>query len=133
VSGRTPPPRQRRLVDIPRQPYPPADDFDVPVDSDPIPLTSEYVPTMRDLSEQIGAVSSHLTVVHKECALTRAELGQLRTYVMTDHAPRITEVERRAPVIPHGVKKGGAVVGIAAVYPLLEWLIPIIQKWIESR
>lgn len=120
----------------PVQPYPTASDYEpeVTLEEEPIPLTSEYVPTMQDLSEQIGAVSSHLTVVHKECALTRTEIGELRTYVMGDQVQgRISAVEKRLPPLPPWVKKGGAVGAIAAAYPLLEWLIPLAQKWLESR
>lgn len=136
-----PPRRQRppRLV----EPFPPADDFE----EIPISLESEYVPTMRDLSEQIGSVSSHLQVVHEEAALARASadnaavsaraahaaIAEVRTLVIGDHAPRISEVERRAPGIPSGVKKGAAYGIVAAAWPLLEWLIPLAQKWIDSR
>lgn len=155
MSGGPPRARPRAVPPAQRQPYPPADDLEVTVEEEPIPLSSEYVPTMRDLSEQIGAVSSHLTVVHKEAALARSaavaasasaeaargEIAEVRRLVVGDHAPRLTEVarrvddvEKRVPItIPPMAKKGGALVGAAAIYPLLEWLIPLATKWIESR
>lgn len=152
------PPRAkpRAVPQVPQQPYPTASDYEPEVTvEEPIPLTSDEVPTMRDLSEQIGAVSSHLQVVHKEAALARVaasaaaaaaesargEIAEVRRLVVGDHAPRLTEVakrvedvEKRVPLtIPPMAKKGGALVGAAAIYPLLEWLIPLAQKWIESR
>jgi hypothetical protein len=51
---------------------------------------------MRDLSEQIGALGQGLTAIHTECVATRGELAELRGYVMTDHAPRITAVEQKS-------------------------------------
>lgn len=147
MSGRNPPPRPRPRVvpPAPVQPYPPASDYTLnganepPAeqlrleDELPFNLASDQVPTMRDLSVQIGAVDRRLRVVHREGALTRKELGELREYVMGDHAPRISDVERRLPPIPPGLKKGAAYGAVAAAWPLLEWAVPLVQKWFESR
>lgn len=70
-----------------------------PVAGEPFQLlrktsSGEYPVTLADVSEQVGALSSHLGAVHREVALTRSELGELRTLVTTDHAPRITAVEK---------------------------------------
>lgn len=160
MNAPPPRPRPRAVSSAPAQPYPHASDFaplsdEIPVDADPIPLESRVVPTMQGLSEQIGAVSSHLQVVHGEVALTRATaenaaasaqaahagVVELRKLVVGDHAPRLTEaeqavreVEKRVPItIPPFARKGAALGGAAAIYPLLEWLVPVAQKWIESR
>ena|ERR1044071_3517819 len=141
-----PPPRLRpRDVRPPAQPYPVAADYtppaeddppvDVETDEAPFPLRSDDVPTMKDLSRQIGMVDRRVRIVRRETALTRKELGELRGFVMGDQAPRLTQVEAktRAITIPPIAKKGAAFVGVGSLYPLLEWLIPLIQKWFESR
>lgn len=122
---------------VPVEPFPPADDYERPPPSEeqPVPLVSERVPTMRCLSEQIAAVGRE---VHE----TRAELGELRRYVMGDHAPRITQAEssishveratRKLTVHPT-VKKGAALGGAAVIYPVVEALWPVVRHWIETR
>jgi hypothetical protein len=162
VSGRNLPPRlrPRAVPPAPAQPYPVASDFDVPLDEEPIPLTSDAVPTMqdlsdqigavkRDLSEQIGAQSSHIQVVHREASLGRAaavnagleakacrgDVAELRALVLGDHAPRITQVEARTSriTIPPGAKAGGIGVGAGGIVVALVELWPLVQRWIESR
>jgi hypothetical protein len=146
------PPRPLR-----REPFPTAADYvEPPVeveDEDPFPLTSEHVPTMRDLSQQIGAVSQGQVALlkqvqlsrketalgRKEVADARGEIAELRTLVVGDHAPRITAVEQgeRQSRIPPGLRKGaakGAIgVGLVSIWPIVEALWPLVQKWIESR
>lgn len=128
MSGGPPRARPRVVPPAPAQPYPHAADYDPPVDveAEPIPLTSDDVPTMKDLGDKLDRVELRVSNV-------QVDLARLRTYVMGDHAPRITAVEKRLPPLPPWVKKGGAYGAIAAAYPLLEWLIPLAQKWIESR
>lgn len=100
-----------------------------------IPVTNEA------LSQQIGAVSAHLCVVHREVSLAREEataanagVTELRTLVIGDHAPRISQVEKKTSrfSIPPGVKRGAAKAGIAgalvSLVPLIQQLVPLIQK-----
>lgn len=83
--------------------------------------------TNEQLSEQIGMLSSHLAVVHREVNLvrtevidTRTQLSELRSFVLSDHGPRITEVEKRAPItIPPGAKVAGKYASIALAIPAL--------------
>jgi hypothetical protein len=109
----------------------------------------------EDLSEQIGAVSAHLCVVHREAALARAEatdakdaangahdaIEELRSLVLGDHAPRISKVEEKAEEVAHStrrlsispkVKRGAAQVGIAgalvSLVPVIQQLWPLIEK-----
>lgn len=89
--------------------------------------------TLADVSEQVGALSSHLGAVHREVALTRAEVSELRTLVTTDHAPRITKVEEKAGGIPPGVKVAGKYVGVASLIPVIEWAYPLVKQYLESR
>lgn len=84
----------------------------------------EIAVTNEQLSEQIGAVSAHLCVVHREASLARVEASdaknaagharaaaedasqaadeardsvvELRKLVIGDHAPRLTQVEEKA-------------------------------------
>lgn len=108
-------------------------------------------PTLRELSEQIGAIGAHLQVVHEEASLARhaAEhagnaVDELRRVVDGDHAPRITRVEARASDVEQQVStvspqlracalRIGAYGGAASLYPLLDWLIPLVQRWLTSR
>lgn len=131
--------------------------------ADPIPLVSPDVPTMRDLSKQLGALDSHLGVVHKESALARVaamdaanaaqlartaadaaaaradmareEIAEVRKLVLGDHAQRITQVEARTSriTIPPGAKAGGIGVGAGGIVVALVELWPLVQRWIESR
>lgn len=109
----------------------------------------------EDLSEQIGAVSAHLCVVHREAALARSEatdakyaangaktaadgahdaITELRSLVLGDHAPRISRVEEKTEEVAHSTRrlsippgvKRGAVKG--AGYAGLVSLVPIIQQ-----
>ena len=83
-NGPPRPPRRPRIV----EPFPPA--------SDVTELGStEYEPSNRDLSVQIGALSSHLTAVHQETALIRHDLSTLSSFVMRDLGPRTTAVEKK--------------------------------------
>lgn len=76
--------------------------------------------TNEQISRQVGALSQHLAVVHREVALTREEVADLRGLVTTDHAPRITEVEKRVPItIPPGAKTAGKYGAIALAIPAL--------------
>jgi hypothetical protein len=138
----------------PAQPYPHAADFEPPVtveepEAEPIPLTSDDVPTMQDLRDQIGAVSSHLQVVHREASLGRAaavnagleakacrgDVAELRALVLGDHAPRITQVEARTSriTIPPSAKAGGIGVGAGGIVVAIVELWPIVQRWLETR
>jgi hypothetical protein len=102
----------------------------------------------EDLSEQIASVSIHLGVVHKEAALARAEatdakkaanaaydaVDELRSLVIGDHAPRISQVEKKTSrfSIPPSVRRGAAKAGIGAalvsLVPVIQQLVPLIQK-----
>jgi hypothetical protein len=105
----------------------------------------------EDLSEQIGAVSTHLCVVHREAALARAEatdakkaansaydaVDELRSLVIGDHAPRISQVEKKTSrfSIPPNIKRGAAKAGIGAalvsLVPVIQQLVPLIEKAIK--
>jgi hypothetical protein len=105
---------------------------------------------MRCLGAKLDELAGHVRTVHSEAALARqaaeraetnaARVGEqvsvLSKLVIGDHAQRITDVERRS-TLPPGVKRGAvytAVGGIgAALVPLLDWAIPLVQKWIETR
>lgn len=90
--------------------------------------------TNEQLSEQIGALSSHVQVVHREVSLTRQEVGDLRTLVTTDHAQRITAVERRVPItIPPGLRKGAFYTALVTAWPLVEALIPVARGFMEGK
>jgi hypothetical protein len=81
---------------------PPEDDYEtaeVLPEPEPFTLRSEYVPTMQDLSTQIGAVGVQLVEVHTQVSHVRQELAQLTRYVISDHAPRITAVEKKTSTI----------------------------------
>lgn len=140
------PPRPKR-----REPFLLSADYEPEVTvEEPIPLTSADVPTMRDLSEQIGAVGSHLQVVHEEAALARVaandaaaearaargEIAEVRRLVVGDHAPRITQVEAKTSriTLPPSAKAGGIGVGAGgAVVLAAEVLWPLVQRWLETR
>jgi len=113
----------------PRAPFMPASDLP---NEEPFDLRSEYVPTLKDISEQIGAVSSHLVAVHKECAIIRHDLGELREYVMADHAPRITRVEQEAkrftlPTLSPGVKAAGKYGSLLLAVPTLLQILATLK------
>lgn len=160
MSGGPPRPGPRAVPPAPAQPYPVASDFEVHVDverqsqdlpmAEPIPLVSPDVPTMRHLSEQIGAVSSHLQVVHREASLGRAaavdasieakacrgDVAELRALVLGDHAPRLTQVEAKTSklTLPKGAKAigvGGGVGGIVVFAAEVLW--PLVQRWLASQ
>lgn len=136
------PPRLKPRAVAPAQPYPPASDYDPPVDvetGDPEPFlltrtARQGEPVTNDqLSEQLGALSSHIQVVHREVSLTRQEVADLRTLVTTDHAQRITEVERRVPItIPPGLRKGALYTALVTAWPLVEALIPVARGMFEG-
>jgi hypothetical protein len=123
VSGGPPRPRPRAVSSGPAQPYPPASDFVPPPaddgssDTEPFPLVQRKPATLESLADQIGQLSAHLGVVHKEAALARVaatdaadradaaavsaeaargDVAELRRLVLGDHAPRITQVEAKA-------------------------------------
>lgn len=108
----------------------------------------------EDLSEQIGAVSAHLCVVHREAALARAEasdakdaarsagegVAELRALVLGDHAPRISKVEEKAdeavtktrrfsmsPKMKKGVSKVTCAGALIAIVPVIQQLWPLIE------
>jgi|SRR5687768_13168401 len=102
---RPPRPRAQKTHEGSGAPYPYASDFNprevevedtVDLEAESFELRADYVPTMRDLSEQIGALGQGLVAVHQECSATRIELANLSRYVMGDHAPRITAVEQKS-------------------------------------
>lgn len=109
----------------------------------------------EDLSEQIGAVSAHLCVVHREASLARAEatdakdaatgahdaIEELRSLVLGDHAPRISKVEEKAeeavvktrrfsmsPKVKKGVSKVTCAGALIAIVPVIQQLWPLIEK-----
>jgi hypothetical protein len=73
--------------------------------------SSEYQPTMKDLSDQIGSLSAHIVSVQgqvvlarRETAFARQETADVRTdlttlskFVMGDQAERLRAVEARTP------------------------------------
>lgn len=108
----------------------------------------------EDLSEQIGAVSAHLCVVHREASLARAEasdakdaaqsanegVSELRALVIGDHAPRISKVEEKAdeavtktrrfsmsPKVKKGVSKVTCAGALIAIVPVIQQLWPLIE------
>jgi hypothetical protein len=89
--------------------------------------------TLSDVSEQVSALAAHVGSVHREVALTRSELGELRTLVTTDHAPRISRVEQKASSIPPGVKTAGKYGAVASLIPIIEWAYPLVKQYLESR
>lgn len=128
-----------------------------PTPEEPFPLHSGYVPTLSDISEQIASLSTHLVAVHsssaqtheevkgiardakstrQEVALLRQDVGELRGYVMGDHAPRITAVEAktRKLSIPPAAKAGviGSGAGGMIVF-VVEVLVPLLRQWLESK
>jgi hypothetical protein len=128
---------------VPREPFPLDPGF-AAKGSGEIPATAETdAPQLRvlvdkidGLSTQMGELAAHVQIVHKEAALTRKEVGDLRALVLTDHARRITAVERttRKLRLPHVAKAGGALVGGGSLfYAILEWGAPLIKHWLESR
>jgi len=120
----------------PREPFQPAADLE----AQPFLLTRHDPPngaapvTLEDLSQQIGAVDRRVAAVQREGQQTRHELGELRDYVMADHAPRITAVEQRVPItIPPGVRKGALYTALVSLYPVLDALWPLARDWLASR
>lgn len=122
-----------------------------PAEAEPFLLLSNKktsAVTNEDLSQQIGALSSHLVVVHEEVALARADsahareaatsandaINELRSLVLGDHAPRISKVEERASrlSIPPGVKRGAVkgvgYAGLVSLVPIIQQLWPLIEK-----
>ena len=97
--------------------------FSVASDLEPQAISgeSEYEPTIRDVSVQVAAMSGHLNVLHREVALSRAELKTLSEFVMADQAPRITALEKASPMkMAKALGRYSGVVGI--VLGLLELL-----------
>lgn len=89
--------------------------------------------TNEQLSEQIGAVSSHVQVVHREVSLVREEVADLRKIVATDN-DRIASVEKRVPItIPPGIKKGALYTGLVAAWPVIEALLPLVREALEGK
>lgn len=89
--------------------------------------------TNEQLAEQIGALATHVGVVHRELMLAREEIADVRGLVLKDHATRITEVERRTPItIPPGVKTAGKYAGVAAIIPVIEYLLPYVQHLLSK-
>ena len=103
----------------PREPFPVATDY-----AEPIPLIRTANPdvpvTNEHLSQQMGALDARIGAMHRDVALTRTELGELRGLVVGDHAPRITAVERGATLGGTALKIGQwglvatGVLGVAA-------------------
>lgn len=128
-----------------------------PADQEPFLLLKNTKPghpvTNEDLSQQIGAVSVHLGVVHREAALARVEASdakdaaieardsvvELRKLVLGDHAPRISKVEEKTEEagqsgrrlrlsISPGVKRGAGYAGLVSLVPVIQQLWPLIEK-----
>jgi hypothetical protein len=90
--------------------YQPPDDYvpqfeeeTVEVEPEPFTLRSEHVPTMKGLSDQIANLGQHLggemAELRHDIGGVKASVDTLRVYVMSDHAPRITAVEKKTGTI----------------------------------
>jgi hypothetical protein len=128
---------QRVRTVEPRQPYPPAADYQdtepEPVDDErPFELGGDHVPTLAGISAQIETLAAHVLVVHQEVAMTRVEVGELRGLVLKDHAPRITAAEHKIRV-PDGVKTVGKYAGFGAVVTLVQQLWPVVADLLAKR
>lgn len=60
----------------------------------PQPFTPE--PTLRDVSNQIVGLSGQVTDVFQTAKRIEARVDVLYEYILTDHAPRVTAIEKRA-------------------------------------
>lgn len=117
----------------PRQPYPVASDYedDTPTDGEPFEMTPDPM-----LGDRLGILQQWIEATHTECVATRSELGELRSHVMADHAPRITAVEQKTSGmrIPSGVMVAGKATGaVTAAIAFAQWVWPLVQQWLELR
>ena len=141
MSERVRPPARPSLQRLrtvePRQPYPPAADYQEPEtvyadDDRPFELGGDHVPTLAGISEQIETLAAHVLVVHQEVALTRVEVGELRGLLLKDHAPRITAAEHRIRV-PDGVKIAGKYAAFGTLVTLVQQLWPVVADLMAKR
>lgn len=116
------PPRRQRSY----SPFPPADDLPAE-EEEAFHLTAEYVPTLSDISGQVGAIGAHLNAVHSEVALIRNDLSALSQFVMSDQAPRITAVERKPLSIPPGAKTAGKYAALLGAVPVLLQILATLK------
>lgn len=93
------------------QPWPLADDITL------TQLHRSMVELSRSTTAWFQQANRRFDVLHEELALIRS-----------DHGPRITNVEAKTGNIPSGVKTGAKYGAVAAIIPLLEWLIPFVQE-----
>lgn len=95
----------------------------------PPPRKAGYQPTLSDVSQQITALSIEQAALHGEVRLLRKDVSTLTGHVLGDHGPRIQTVEHKTG---GRVVQVGKYVGVAAIFPLLEQLIPVIQSLLEK-